>query len=100
MPIGRISIVLSESRLNGTLLAVENSSDPLGEATSFLSGRGIHDDDIADITGSDGKIGSIPVIFMIDAQLVEGGLGPAEMTGKESSDFGHVLHLEERRARS
>ena len=38
MPIGLISIVIAESRLNGTLLAIQGSSDPFGDATGFLAG--------------------------------------------------------------
>jgi hypothetical protein len=71
MSVGRISIQLSTSRLNGVLLAIRNAVNPFGDATSFLASRGIGDGDMADVQGAAGSIGTpaVPVIFMTGARL-------------------------------
>jgi hypothetical protein len=56
-----------ESRLDGTLLAVEGSASPLGDATQFLENKGFSDGQRVEITGDRGKLGKTSVIFMVDA---------------------------------
>jgi hypothetical protein len=70
MPTGRVTIFLANSRLDNVLLAVCNDPDPFGAATAFLASRGIGDGDRADVEGSSGSIGNVPVICMTNARKV------------------------------
>jgi hypothetical protein len=79
---GVLHIEGSQSRVDETLLAIEGSSNPFGDATSFLEGTcHLHDDDNIVVEGRPGKIGSEEVIFVtnahesaapVSATLVEG----------------------------
>ena len=59
-----------ESKLDDTLLAIEGSQDPFGDATAFLEGKGFSDGETAKITGDSGKVGDVDVIFMTNAERV------------------------------
>jgi hypothetical protein len=56
-----------ESRLDGTLLAVQGSASPMGDATAFLENNGFSDGQRVVITGDRDQLGSVDVIFMINA---------------------------------
>ncbi len=59
-----------ESRLDGTLLAVQGSQDPLGDATAFLENKPLASGDTISVTGTSGTFAGLDVIFMIDAAKV------------------------------
>jgi hypothetical protein len=61
---------MAESRLDGVLLAIRGAVDPPGDATAFLASRNIGDGDRADVRGAKGFLGTEPVLFMTDAQLL------------------------------
>ena len=61
---------LKISQLDGKPLAVQGSADPEGDATRFLQGKRFKTGDRAQITGDDGKLGMLDVIFMTDAEKV------------------------------
>jgi len=65
---GTLSIVNGESRLDGTLLARCDESDPIGAATAFLLNRGFQSGDVIRVTGTDGTIGGVAVFCMEDVQ--------------------------------
>jgi hypothetical protein len=81
---GRISIVHSESFLDGTPLRIRNASNPVGDATSFLGSRGIGDGDTADVTG----VRTEDVIFMTNAALVPAGSRSALASGRPGGGKG------------
>ena len=66
---GILRIEAQDSRLDGTLLAVDGRGDPLGAATSFVLSRDLHDRDRITVTGEDGMLGNRAVIFMTAAVL-------------------------------
>jgi hypothetical protein len=61
---------LKISQLDGKPLAVQGSADPEGDATRFLQGKKFKTGDQAQITGDDGQLGNLNVIFMTDAESV------------------------------
>jgi hypothetical protein len=56
-----------ESRLDGSLLAVQGSASPMGDATAFLENNGFRDGQRVVIAGDRGQLGNLDVIFMINA---------------------------------
>ena len=81
---GTLNIEDGESRLKGTLLALEGEEDPLGAATDFLANQNLFDDDAAEITGEKGPLGTETVIFMTDAQPLEEEVEAAIVDGLEA----------------
>jgi hypothetical protein len=59
---------MGDSRLGGTLLAINGAADPPAAATNFLVNNGFSDGDFVRVTGNDGFLGTVPVIFMTDVQ--------------------------------
>jgi len=87
---GRLTIVTEESRLDGTLLARKGAPDPLGAATSFLRSLGLRDGDCITVTGENGTIGSVSVIFIdgaskADESLCVGAPAAAEVMALRSA---------------
>ncbi len=64
---GTLSISMGNSRLDGTLLAIQGAANPLGAATSFLIARGFSIGSFIKVTGADGMLGSVAVFFMTSA---------------------------------
>jgi hypothetical protein len=64
---GTLDINGSDSRVNGTLLAMCGSASPMSDATAFLRGQGFNDGDPVTITGTPGTIGGTPVLCMTSA---------------------------------
>jgi hypothetical protein len=87
---GTLSVNSGETRLDGTLLAIENDDDPLGAATDFLANRDLGDGDRATVTGDEGSLGTEDVIFMTDAEpAAEAASKSAEKAaGKKSAGSG------------
>jgi|SRR5579884_132794 len=71
---GRLAISNEESRLDGTLLARKGATDPFGAATSFLRNLGLRDGDCITVSGENGTIGSVSVIFMDSASKADESL--------------------------
>jgi len=71
---GRLTIENEESRLDGTLLARKGEPDPLGAATSFLRNLGLRDGDCITVSGDNGTIGSVSVIFIQSASKADESL--------------------------
>jgi hypothetical protein len=69
-----------ESKLDDTLLAVEGSGDPFGDATAFLERKGFADGEQARITGNTGEVGDVDVIFMTDAERLPAAIVEAFVT--------------------
>jgi len=69
---GKLVIIGSESRLDGTPLVIQGDPDPFGAATNSLLGKGLESGDCITVTGTIGKIGKVSVIFMIDATPAPG----------------------------
>ena len=87
---GRLTIVNEESRLDGTLLARKGAPDPLGAATSFLRSLGLRDGDCITVSGENGAIGSVSVIFIdsaskADESLCVGARAASEMMALRSA---------------
>jgi hypothetical protein len=62
---GRVTIQLSESRLDGELLLRSNGvPTPAGAATNFLAGQGIGDNDFATVTGTEAPSGGEIALFI------------------------------------
>jgi hypothetical protein len=62
----------SESRLDGTLLAVENDPEPLGAATTIVENAGLRSGDRATVSpGTNGRVGRVPVVFIVSAQAAD-----------------------------
>ena len=57
------------SFLDETLLAI-SEPNPLGAATNYLRGKGLHHGDLIRVTGDEGSIGDYPVIFLASADRV------------------------------
>lgn len=55
------------SRLNGILLAVQNSPSPFSAATNAILGQGLQSGNCIIVKGSNGNIGQEQVIFMTGA---------------------------------
>jgi hypothetical protein len=72
---GALSIANGESRIDGTLLARCDESDPIGAATAFLLNRGFQSGDFIQVSGDDGTIGGVAVFCMDDAQGAAAPLG-------------------------
>jgi hypothetical protein len=87
---GRLTIANEESRLDGTLLARKGAPDPLGAATSFLHSLGLRNGDCITVSGENGTIGSVSVIFIdsaskADESLCVGARAAAEMMALRSA---------------
>jgi hypothetical protein len=64
---GKLTIVGTESRLNGKLLARCDESNPIGSGTAFLKNKMLKDGDNIWVTGEDGTVGEDAVFCMDDA---------------------------------
>jgi hypothetical protein len=64
---GTLSVSAGISRLNGTRLAIEGAGNPFGTATDFLANRGLTNDQLIWVIGTDGAVGNVPVLFITDA---------------------------------
>lgn len=87
---GRLTISNEDSRLDGTLLARKGAPDPFGAATSFLRNLGLRDGDCITVSGENGTIGSVSVIFMdsaseADESLCVGAPAASEMMALRAS---------------
>jgi len=71
---GRLTISNEDSRLDGTLLARKGAPDPFGAATSFLRNLGLRDSDCITVSGENGTIGSVSVIFIDSASKADESL--------------------------
>jgi hypothetical protein len=64
---GILSIISSVAQLQGMRLARASAGDPLGAAVDFLANRGLDDGDFIWVTGTDGFINTLPVMFLAQA---------------------------------
>jgi hypothetical protein len=74
---GILSVNMGVSRLEGIRLARASAGDPFGAATNFLANRGLDDGELIWVTGTDGTVGSVPVMFIAEAgpaSAVVGGM--------------------------
>jgi hypothetical protein len=90
---GRLTISNEESRLDGTLLARKGAADPFGAATSFLRNLGLRDGDCISVSGENGTIGSVSVVFIdsaskSDESLCAGAGAVSEMMALRSAGPG------------
>jgi hypothetical protein len=66
---GVLHIEGSQSKVDGTLLATQGSSNPFGDATSFLQGTcHLRDGNSIIVEGDQGKVGTEDVIFVTNAR--------------------------------
>jgi hypothetical protein len=63
-----LTIVNGESLLDDALLARAGASDPLGAATTFIQARGFQGGETIQVTGQNGAIGGVAVIFITAVQ--------------------------------
>lgn len=86
---GTLSVNMGISQLDGTRLARQNAANPFGAATNFLATRGLSDGDFIWVEGSDGTVGTVPVIFITEAGLAGQALvlmpGAVGVIGKKKS---------------
>jgi len=61
---GTLHISQGVSTLDGTTLARRGPGDPLQNATTFVQNAGFDDGDPITVTGTEGKVGDLPVIFI------------------------------------
>lgn len=87
---GILSIDGATSRLDGTLLARAGAANPLVAATNFLQNRGLGDGDRITVTGTEGKLGDIPVIFITDATLADAEDETATPLGMKAAKGGRA----------
>jgi len=86
------------SRLDGTRLAIASAEDPFGEATDFLANRGLGDRDFISVTGTEGNIGTAPVIFITDAVLASPAVADAPAANALTTDTINAADMNENRA--
>jgi hypothetical protein len=67
---GTVTISQGTARLGGKLLARKGEANPIGAAAAFLTDSGFLSNDRIQITGAEGQLGGVPVIFMDDARMV------------------------------
>jgi hypothetical protein len=81
---GVLHIEGSQSKVDGTLLAIQGSSNPFGDATSFLQGTcHLRDGNSIIVEGDQGKVGTEDVIFVTNARRSP-ALVPAAPTETEA----------------
>jgi hypothetical protein len=85
---GRLTITNEDSRLDGTLLARKGAPDPFGSATSFLRNLGLRDGDCITVSGENGTIGSVSVIFITSASKADESLCVGAPLGAEGMRVG------------
>jgi hypothetical protein len=64
---GTLRILNGNSRLDRLLLARRDEPDPLRAATAFLGTAGFDSGDRIRVTGADGQIGNVDVMFITNA---------------------------------
>ena len=67
---GTLTISQGTARLGRKLLARKGEANPIGGAALFLTDSGFLTNDRIEITGAEGLLGGVAVIFMDDARMV------------------------------
>jgi|SRR5215475_10311997 len=89
---GTLEVNSGVSQLDGTRLARAAAGDPFAAATNFLANRGLDDGDFIFVTGTEGVIGSVSVIFISEA-----GPAPAISTARIATNIGGEASISEAR---
>jgi len=71
MPTGTLVVSSGVSSLNGTDLARKAAPKPFEAATNFIANRGFGDGDFVTVEGSNGSVGTVPVIFITAISAAE-----------------------------
>lgn len=71
MPTGTLVVSSGVSSINGTDLARRGAPRPFEAATNFIANRGFGDGDFVTVEGSNGNVGSVPVIFITAISAAE-----------------------------
>jgi hypothetical protein len=85
MRTGILSVNMGVSRLEGIRLARASAGDPFGAATNFLANRGLDDGEFIWVTGTDGKIGTVPVMFIAEAGPASAVVGGFSLAATSTS---------------